>query len=266
MGVILWEVLVGRRLFRADTDGATLSRILVEPIPSILDAVPDFPAPVADAVATSLARNPADRYATAADMADAIENAVREAGDPEIFVASTRDVAAYMRELFGADIQLRRDAVRSWTVQFSDPGDGPRSRRAGALLGPASGADPSRASPTGSPPVSTSMVRAASTLTPSPAPVDSTSAKSASSPPTSERAAPESKAPESKAPVSTPPESKAPSSEAAAESKASPAEPEAAPAPASLKKRGKGPPLVLIAVTLLLVLAALATLVSRTMH
>jgi serine/threonine-protein kinase len=131
MGVILWEVLAGRRLFRADTDGATLSRILVEPIPSLLDYVDDLPENVAAAVAIALARDPHDRYNDAAEMADAIEHAVREAQNPDLFVASPREVAAYMRELFGADIHARREAIRAWSAQSDGSAiSGPRSQGA----------------------------------------------------------------------------------------------------------------------------------------
>ncbi len=148
MGVILWEVLAGRRLFRADSDGATLSRILVEPIPSLAEHAPDIPPALAAAVMRSLARDPDDRFATAADMADAIEQAVREAGDPELFVASPREVAAHMRELFGADVTARRDTVRNWIARCGDPdaASGPRSqglrRSASGAGGPASTRDP----------------------------------------------------------------------------------------------------------------------------
>ncbi len=140
MGVILWEVLAGRRLFRADTDGATLSRILVEPIPSLAEHAPDLPVQVADVVMKALARDPADRYATAADMADALEQVVRDTGDRDLFIASPRDVAAYMRELFGPDVAARRDAVRAWIAQCTD-GDaasGPRSQGLRRASGPQS--------------------------------------------------------------------------------------------------------------------------------
>ena len=129
MGVILWEALAGRRLFRGDTDGATLSRILVEPIPALDEFAPDLPEGVCAVVTKSLARDPDDRFPTAGEMADALEQAVRWANDPALFVASPRDVAAYMRELFGADVTARRDAIRAWSQQGAESAvaSGPRS-------------------------------------------------------------------------------------------------------------------------------------------
>ena len=129
MGVILWEALAGRRLFRADSDGATLSRILVEPIPSLAEFAPELPATLAAVVTRSLARAPDDRFATGVDMADAVEQAVRDADLTGLYVASPREVANYMRDLFGADIGARRDAIRAWSQQSESPvASGPRSQ------------------------------------------------------------------------------------------------------------------------------------------
>jgi serine/threonine protein kinase len=134
MGVILWESLAGRRLFRADTEAETLSRILVDPVPSLLTAAPDIPEEVAEVVAISLARDPDSRYPSAADMAEALEHAVRSVETPELFIASHRDVGAYLRELLGTEITARREAIRGWSLRCAEGADGPRSqgRRPGA--------------------------------------------------------------------------------------------------------------------------------------
>jgi serine/threonine protein kinase len=128
MGAILWESLAGRRLFRSDSEGETLSRILVHPIPSLVDVAPDIPPELAEAVAIALARDPNDRYATAAEMANSIEHSVRQVETREFFVASPQDVGAFMRELVGADIEMRREAVRKWSLQPGDAEGGPRSQ------------------------------------------------------------------------------------------------------------------------------------------
>ena len=127
MGVILWEALTGTRLFRADSEGATLSRILVDPIPLVTDFIPDIPDRMAQLVAIALARNADDRFATAADMADAIERCVREVGTTDLFVASPRDVGNYMRELFNFELAARRETVRAWIAASTDA-EGPQSQ------------------------------------------------------------------------------------------------------------------------------------------
>ena len=280
MGVILWEVLAGRRLFRADSEGATLSRILVEPIPPVSDYAPDIPQSVAEVVAIALARDPGDRFATAGDMADALEETVRDVATPELFIASPRDVGGYMRELFGDDITARRDAVRAWIVQCGEAGsDGPRSQgiRRGAASPPAPSVRarvPSTPDPgddeddevdseVPSTKKEASILRAEEASRPSmraqPVPVKIEAAPALKAdPPAEAEAAP---ATEAKA---------APASERATSS-AAPTVPEA---PSPLRKAAadklaapasKRPPLALIALTLLLVLAALAVFAVRSL-
>ena len=70
MGVVLWEMLVGRPLFRADSDAALVAVVMagqVEP-PSAL--VPDLPSGLDALVMTALSREAADRFASAQEMAD----------------------------------------------------------------------------------------------------------------------------------------------------------------------------------------------------
>lgn len=71
--VVLWELLTGQRLFDADNQGQILHRVLngkVEP-PSVL--VPEIPAALEEIVMRGLARAPSERWATAKEMAAAIE-------------------------------------------------------------------------------------------------------------------------------------------------------------------------------------------------
>ncbi len=73
LGVVLYECLAGRRPFAADTPVTTALAHLREPVPPLPDTVPDHLQAV---VATALAKDPADRFASAADLADALR------GDP----------------------------------------------------------------------------------------------------------------------------------------------------------------------------------------
>ena len=123
MGVLFWEALAGRRLLKADSEAATLARILVEPIPSLLEVVPGIH-PAFDFVAQqALDRDPSRRFQTAADMAVAIEDAAREASQAsitDIGVSSPREVAAFVQSLMGQEILAQRESVRSWLTQ-SEP-------------------------------------------------------------------------------------------------------------------------------------------------
>ncbi len=93
-GVVLWEILAGRRLFRATTEAEAVSLVLrgqIEPLTALrsevsheLDAI----------VARALARDPARRFVTAEEMASAIERV-----GP---VAAISAVSAWVRERAGA--------------------------------------------------------------------------------------------------------------------------------------------------------------------
>ena len=91
--VVLWEALAGRRLFRDDNEGAVLRRVLEGQIDAPSDHNPDVPQAL-DAIALrGLARSPDDRFATARDMANAIEGAAALA-IPSLVGAWVEEMAA----------------------------------------------------------------------------------------------------------------------------------------------------------------------------
>ncbi len=69
LGVVLYEALSGRRPFAGDTPVTTALAHLREPVPPLPADIPDHLRAVVD---TALAKNPADRFVTAADMAAAL--------------------------------------------------------------------------------------------------------------------------------------------------------------------------------------------------
>jgi serine/threonine-protein kinase len=74
VGVMLWEAIANRRLVKAGTeDVAVLARRNDGLDPKIRDVAPDAPAMLADICDRAMAHAPSDRYASAADMRDALE-------------------------------------------------------------------------------------------------------------------------------------------------------------------------------------------------
>jgi serine/threonine protein kinase len=123
MGIILWEMLTGRRLFRGETDHETLARVLSGNIPPPSSLVPGMH-PAFDAVSLrALDRNIEKRFASCSDMADALERAALDAekAGAEGGVASPRDVAAFMNHVLGQEIAAQRESVRVWLSQRNDP-------------------------------------------------------------------------------------------------------------------------------------------------
>ena len=79
MGVVLWEMLAGRRLFDGAA-AAVLRRLAHEPIPRLASASPDIDPELDDLVARALEKDPAARYQTANEMRQTIERYLRKTG------------------------------------------------------------------------------------------------------------------------------------------------------------------------------------------
>ena len=73
LGVVLYEMLTGRVPFDADTPMAVLTKHAYEPPPPPRSLNPNLPAAVESALLRALAKNPADRYQSAAEMAADLE-------------------------------------------------------------------------------------------------------------------------------------------------------------------------------------------------
>ncbi len=99
-GVVLWEILLGERLFAADDPAAILARVLTAPIPAPSRKLPGLPEALDRVVLKALQRDPARRYASAEHMAIDLE----EACPP----ATQRQVAAWVMALAGPRILERR--------------------------------------------------------------------------------------------------------------------------------------------------------------
>jgi eukaryotic-like serine/threonine-protein kinase len=117
-GIILWEVLGGKRLFKAEGEAQTLNRVLSDPIPPVQTAWPGVPPGLADIVAKSLERDRNLRYQSALELAEDLEKAAHDLGVD----ATNRDVAAYLEEALGPEITSQREAVRAWVARTTDSG------------------------------------------------------------------------------------------------------------------------------------------------
>jgi serine/threonine-protein kinase len=72
VGIILWEMFTGRRLFYGDTDYQTVELVRQARVPSIAALNPEIEAELEAVVRKALARDPNDRYQSAADLGDAL--------------------------------------------------------------------------------------------------------------------------------------------------------------------------------------------------
>jgi eukaryotic-like serine/threonine-protein kinase len=108
MGIILWEALTGRRLFRGENNAATLTKILQDPIPLPSSLWPELAAfdPV---LAKALDRDPSKRYQTADEFIEAIELTAPALDG----LATPRQVASLVSDLLGEKILEEQKRVRS---------------------------------------------------------------------------------------------------------------------------------------------------------
>ena len=105
LGVVLWELLTMRRLFKRDTEGQTLEAIIDGNVPRPKRFREDVPAAVEEVVMTALAREKHKRFRDCEALAFALEDALAK----EAIVHSQSRLAQYMRRLF-AD-QLAEEAA-----------------------------------------------------------------------------------------------------------------------------------------------------------
>jgi eukaryotic-like serine/threonine-protein kinase len=111
MGIVLWEALAGRSLFQADTEAATLSRLVSGGIPSVRSFVPDLPEAIDEVCRRALHRDRSRRFRTAAEMGEALELAAQ--ADGFAGVASSRELGKFVEASMGAELTAQRDAVRA---------------------------------------------------------------------------------------------------------------------------------------------------------
>jgi serine/threonine-protein kinase len=123
-GIVLWEVLACRRLFKGDGEVDTLNRVLELPIPSLRAAAPTVPTALEAVVAKALQRDREQRFATAGELSDALEGACRALGA----LGTPRDVAAHVDAVLGRELKEQRDQMRAGLAQSGPrPVDSTRS-------------------------------------------------------------------------------------------------------------------------------------------
>jgi serine/threonine-protein kinase len=135
-GALMWEVLIGRRLFQADSDGATLNLIMAGPSATPRQIDPTIPEAIDQACMRALDKRREGRYASAADFSEALEQAAHASG---VTIASARVVAAFV-ESSGAFRKMHPKELAALKKGIVEPApatpSGPGSA-SGARSGPA---------------------------------------------------------------------------------------------------------------------------------
>ncbi len=93
VGIILWELLAGRRLFLGDTDFQTVKKVQQAVVPSISGLNPKVPPDLERIVGKALARDPNVRYRTARELGQDLSKFLFRLGQP----VSTFDIATLVQ-------------------------------------------------------------------------------------------------------------------------------------------------------------------------
>jgi eukaryotic-like serine/threonine-protein kinase len=115
-GILIWETLAAKRLFKAENEAATLSRVMNEPIPDLTRVAPHLSKELAQVVKRGLDRDREKRFSTTQQFAEALEAAATGRDG----IATAREVATFVKEMIGQEIEQQREAVRAWIAR-SEP-------------------------------------------------------------------------------------------------------------------------------------------------
>ncbi len=103
VGIILWEMFTGRRLFYGDSDYQTVELVRQARIPSIGALNPGVDAELEGIVRQALARDPDERFSSAADLADALAQYLFS----HRMKVTARDLSSLVRDTMAEELRSR---------------------------------------------------------------------------------------------------------------------------------------------------------------
>jgi len=151
IGIVLHEVLTGRRLFKGQNDVQTIERVRRCDVPPPSASNPSIPRELDQILLKALQRDPARRWSNAADMADALDDIVHAAR------FQPTHLQQILYDLFppeGGAPAPRTGSQRSGSRSVGGVSASTRSRTVPPIALTASGARPLPIEPAGSAPVS----------------------------------------------------------------------------------------------------------------
>lgn len=114
LGVVLWELTTGQRLFRMESDLDTLAKVQECNVPRPSTLIRGYPVDLEKIVMKALAKNRGERFRTARELSRALQSLLMRRG---LFIASD-EVAAYTQSIFNDRIQ-KREAHLRWAAEVT---------------------------------------------------------------------------------------------------------------------------------------------------
>jgi eukaryotic-like serine/threonine-protein kinase len=108
VGIILWELLAGRRLFLGDTDLETVRMVQAARVPPIKQFSPKVSAQLEQVIARALAGDPKQRYQTARELGHALNDVLFHIGRS----VSSFDIAQLVAPIWRERVERKRREQR----------------------------------------------------------------------------------------------------------------------------------------------------------
>ncbi|MBK8257457.1 MAG: serine/threonine protein kinase [Polyangiaceae bacterium] len=117
LGVVIWEALANRRLFRGENEVDTLKRIVNADAPLLSSVAPHIGTHLDPVLSAALAKDPGERFATAKALGTALEIAAGRAN----LVGSAEEVGAFIQKLFTTPLSERRRFIQEHVASDVGP-------------------------------------------------------------------------------------------------------------------------------------------------
>ncbi len=111
VGTCMYEMITGERLFLGESDFSTLEKVRNATVDSPSRMVRDLPPAMDAIIMRALAREPADRFQTAADLQHALQEFMAQARP----LFSTSKLAAWMKTAFAAELTNEKTRIDSYS-------------------------------------------------------------------------------------------------------------------------------------------------------
>nr|WP_301340518.1 serine/threonine protein kinase [Corallococcus exercitus] len=138
LGTVFYELLTNGRLFKRETEMATLKAVVGHKIVPPSEAVPGIPKSLDPIVFKALARKREDRFTTAGELQLALEEFLQQ----EKLHGTSAHLAAFMRDVYADELEEERFAAEPTMIYF-DPRLMARQGSAAAAKAPTAGTTPS---------------------------------------------------------------------------------------------------------------------------
>jgi serine/threonine-protein kinase len=112
--VVLWELLTGEPLFKGSNDAAIVARVLEGVVAAPSKLAPSLPVELDSIVLKGLAREPADRFASAEQMAEALETLSQS--------TTAKQVGVWVEHMAGDVLRRRVEQIARIEAAPSTPG------------------------------------------------------------------------------------------------------------------------------------------------